>query len=101
MPPTLPEPKVCEPRCDCPTKPPASETCLDKLIADQTKIVNEAERAKTFKAELEDLLKKANVAKQAYTREKYEDFAKRWDKQDEEIVGAVHIVTCNVPAGGA
>jgi hypothetical protein len=86
----------CEPRCDCPSKPPGDETCLDKLINAQNKLLNEAERAKSFKAALEELLAKAKVAKQGYTREKYEDFKKRWEKQDQEILGAIDTVICNV-----
>lgn len=95
-PPALPPLPKCEPRCDCPSKPGDSESCLDELINDQDKLLKEAERAKTFKAALEELLGKAKAAKQAYTRDKYEDFKKRWDKQDQEIVGAIDTVICNV-----
>ena len=94
--PCLPPIDECKPRCDCPTKPPVGGSCLDKLISDQNKLLAEAERAKTFKAALEDLLGKSKAAKQAYTREKYENFKKRWDKQDQEILGAIDIVICNV-----
>lgn len=95
-PPKLDDPETCEPRCKCPTEPPATGTCLDELIADQAKVVNEAKRADEFKKELEELLKKANAAKQAYTREKYEDFKKRWEKQDGEIVCAIEHIICKV-----
>ena len=71
-------------------------SCLDELIADQAKVVNEAKAAEDFKKELEELLKKANAAKQAYTRDKYEDFKKRWKKQDAEIVCAIEHVICKV-----
>jgi len=95
-PPALPEPPKCEPRCDCPTKSGGDQSCLDKLISDQDKLLKEAERTKTFKAALEELLGKAKAAKRAYTREKFEDFKKRWDKEDQEIVAAIDVVICNV-----
>lgn len=95
-PPKLPDPPKCEPRCKCPGKPGGSESCLDKLINDQDKLLKEAERAKTFKAALEELLGKAKAAKQAYTRDKHEDFKKRWEKQDQEIAAAIDTVICNV-----
>jgi hypothetical protein len=95
-PPVLNDPKTCDPDCDCPSQPPASGTCLDDLIADQAKVVNEAKAAEDFKKELEELLKKATAAKQAYTHEKYDDFTKRWLKQDAEIVCAIEHVTCKV-----
>jgi hypothetical protein len=94
--PELPPIKKCDPRCDCPGKPGGSESCLDTLIHAQDKLLKEAERAKTFKAALEELLGKAKAARQAYTRDKYEDFKKRWDRQDQEIVGAIDTVICNV-----
>ena len=95
-PPCLDDPATCEPRCQCPTQPPATGTCLDDLIADQAKVVNEAKRADDFKKELEELLKKANAARQGYTREKYEDFKKRWERQDGEIVCLIEHVICKV-----
>ena len=95
-PPELEEPDTCEPRCKCPSEPPASGSCLDDLIADQAKVVNEAKAAEDFKKELEDLLKKGTAAKQGYTREKYDDFTKRWKKQDSEIVCAIEHVICKV-----
>lgn len=94
--PKLPPIAECKPRCDCPSKTPTDETCLDGLINDQNKLLNEAERAKSFKAALEELLGKAKAAKQSYTRDKYEDFRKRWDKHDQEILGAIDTVICNV-----
>ena len=95
-PPTLADPTICEPRCDCPTPPPGTGTCFDKLIADQAKVVDQADRAKQSKAELEEMLSNANTAKQSYTRDKYKDFKQRWEKQDQDIVAAIETVTCNI-----
>src|SRR5207244_3734498 len=78
--PTLPKPEACPIKCDCPSPPPPTDTCFDDLIAQQALELNKADHAKNFKAELEDLLKKANAAKQAYSRDKYDDFKKRWVK---------------------
>jgi hypothetical protein len=82
--------------CNCPSTPPTSETCFDTLIAQETVELKKAELAKSFKAELEDRLKKATAAKQGYSRAKYDEFGKRWDAADKEIVNAIHIVTCNL-----
>lgn len=95
-PPGLEPPETCKPRCDCPSPPPSTETCFDKLIAEQAKLESEAAGAKAFKDELVVLLNEAKAARKDYTREKYEDFKKRWRKQDEEILGAIDIVICNV-----
>lgn len=95
-PPKLADPDPCETKCNCPSAPPSTRSCFDTLIDEQTKIVNEADRAKAFKTELEELLKKATAAKQAYTRDKFDSFKKRWLKLDEDIVKAIDIVTCNV-----
>src|SRR4029453_15847367 len=58
--------------------------------------LKKAELSKSFKAELEDRLKKATAAKEAYSRKKYEEFKERWDKSDKEILNGVNVVTCNV-----
>jgi hypothetical protein len=95
--PPLPELPECPEPCCCPPKPGSTGTCLDELIDEQTKEITEAERAKSFKAELEDLLKKAKSAKQEYTKEKYKDLRDKWDKQDVAIADLIAKLTCAVP----
>jgi hypothetical protein len=96
-PPHLPDPTPCVSSCCCPTKTgdPAN-TCIDKIIEKQSKAITEAERAKSFKADLEDLQKKAQLAKQDYTQEKYKDLVERWKKQDAEIVELIKKLICTV-----
>ncbi|BAB52818.1 hypothetical protein [Mesorhizobium japonicum] len=95
--PSLPELPKWPEACCCPSKPPATGTCLDDLIDEQAKLVSEAEQAKAFKAELEDLLKKAKAAKLEYTNEKFKDFSERWEKEDALIVDLIHKLVCAVP----
>lgn len=96
-PPKLPDPQPCPIECDCPTTTPFSgSNCLDALIAEQASEVAKAEHAKAFKAELEALLKSANAAKQAYSRQSYLDFRARWDALDQGIVAAIDFVTCDL-----
>src|SRR5438105_5893787 len=73
-PPTLDPPPKCDPDpdCKCPKGPGSDTNCLEKLIADQASEIAKAEKAKTFKADLEALLAKAKTASQDYTRAKYE-----------------------------
>jgi hypothetical protein len=94
-PPHLEKPKRCEPGCDCPTKPSPPQTCFDKMIAKQDNIASRAERANQIKADLQALKDKADAAKQTYTRQKYEDFKKRWKCLDKAIVTAIGTVTCD------
>jgi hypothetical protein len=68
-PPTVPEPEKCPdppPECKCP--PPATNTanCLEKAIEKQAKRLAQAEKAKTFKADLEARLQKATTAAQQH-----------------------------------
>ena len=86
--PVRPTKKTCTPNCHCPTTPPPSETCFDKLIAAQAEELKKAELAQKFKAELEVLLKQATAARLAYTQDKYVDFQKRWEAADKEIASA-------------
>lgn len=95
-PPDLPDPPVRPAACNCPGKPPETKTCFDDLIAAQAIELSRADQAKVFKAELEDILKKANAVKLSYSRAKYEEFKNRWDKEDEDIITAIEIVTCNI-----
>ncbi|MEA2894754.1 MAG: hypothetical protein QOJ84_369 [Bradyrhizobium sp.] len=95
--PTLPDPEPCPEPCYCPPKSGSTTTCLDKLIDEQTGQIASAERAKSFKAELEDLLKKAKSAKQDYTKDKYKDLLDRWAKQDDAIADLIAKLVCAVP----
>jgi hypothetical protein len=98
-PPELKEPEKCLPdqQCECPAPPASSASCLDDLIAEQSKQLSEAESAKTFKAELESLLKTARAASLDYTREKYDKLVKEWDRQDIEINEFLRKLVCAVP----
>lgn len=96
-------PDICKPQfpdcpktCCCPEKPKAGETCLDGLIDDQAKLLAAADRAKTFKADLEDILKKAKAAKQDYTKAKYKELCEKWKKQDRDIVDLIAKLVCAV-----
>ena len=97
-PPDLKDPEKClpDPACGCPTTP-ASPSCLDKLIAAQSKQLSEAESAKTFKAEMESLLKTAKAASLEYTQEKYDKLVKEWDRQDGNINEFIKKLVCAVP----
>ena len=98
-PPELKDPEECppDPQCDCPAPPASSPNCLDDLIADQSKQLSEAESAKTFKAELEALLKSAKAASLEYTQDKYDKLVKEWDRQDGEINEFIRKLVCAVP----
>jgi hypothetical protein len=95
--PTLPDPEPCAQPCCCPPRNGSTGTCLDELIDEQTKQINEADRAKSFKADLEDLLKKAKSAKLEYTRGKYTDLRDRWERQDTAIADLIAKLVCAVP----
>jgi hypothetical protein len=100
-PPTLDPPTPCpdpDPPCHCPSPPPGSgPSCLEDLIAVQTAQIATADKAKTFKAALEDLLSKAKTASQQYNRGKYETLVKEWVKQDGEIAELIRKLVCAVP----
>lgn len=95
-PPKLAKPDKCKPRCNCPTGTPPTRTCFDRMITKQDNIANRAEQAKRIKVALEEMKTSANAAKLTYTRQKYEDFKKRWAKLDKDIIGAIETVTCNI-----
>lgn len=88
---------MCSPSCCCPPKSGTTGSCLDDLIDQQTQQITEADRAKSFKAELEDLLKKAKAAKADYTVTKYQDLRDRWIKQDSATEELIRTVVCAVP----
>jgi hypothetical protein len=67
------------------------------LIDKQTEEITQGERAKAFKGVLEDLLSKANSAKQEYTQEKYKDLRDRWEKLDADIADLLKKLVCAVP----
>lgn len=87
----------CPPVCLCPPPPGSTSNCFDKLIADQARAINEAERAKSFKADLEALLQKAKAAQDEYTTEKYNLLLDRWKQQDREIAELIHRIVCAAP----
>src|SRR6266513_5356524 len=87
-PPTLDPPTPCpdpDPDCKCPSTPGNSPSCLEDLIEKQGADIAAAEKAKTFKADLEALLAKAKIAGQDYTRDKYEALIKTWVQRDTDI----------------
>jgi len=99
-PPTLEPPKKCPdpvPPCKCPPPPGSTSTCLEDLIAAQTAQIAEAEKAKTFKADLEALLAKAKAASQEYTHDKYDRLVKDWVKADGDIAELIRKLICAVP----
>ena len=93
-PPTI---EACKQPCDCPDTPGSTSNCFDQLIADQARAISEAERAKSFKADLEALLQKAKAAQEDYTIEKYNLMLERWKQQDHDIVELIHRLTCATP----
>jgi hypothetical protein len=87
----------CEPDCCCcPPKPTSTPSCLDALIDQQLALITAADQAKTFKAELEDITKKAKAARQEYTRDRYATLTERWKKQDGWINDLIAKLTCAV-----
>lgn len=94
---TGPEKSTPDELCCCPSTPTTSPSCLDELIAAQSKQLSEAESAKTFKSELEALLKTAKTASQEYTPEKYQKLVTEWEKQDGNISAFIHKLVCAVP----
>ncbi|NHZ64602.1 hypothetical protein [Massilia genomosp. 1] len=87
----------CPALCLCPPAPGSTSNCFDQLIADQARAINEAERAKSFKADLEALLQKAKLAQDDYTTEKYHLLLDRWKQQDRDIAELIHRIVCAAP----
>ena len=99
-PPDLKPPEKCPPPdkyCKCPSKPDTPPTCLEDLIAEQEAELSNNESATKFKKDLEDLLAKAKTARQAYTRDAYEDLVEEWVKQDVLIAELIRKLVCSVP----
>ncbi len=99
-PPELKPPTKCpdpDPPCKCPSHPSSSTNCLEELIAKQAADIAAADKAKTFKADLEALLAKARTAGQEYSRDKYEKLRTQWVEQDGEIAELIRKLVCAVP----
>ena len=99
-PPELKEPEKCPPPdkcCKCPSTPDTPPTCLEDLIAKQVADLDANDNATKFKKELEALLEKAKTARQAYTRDTYEDLVEEWVKQDVLIAELIRKLVCAVP----
>jgi hypothetical protein len=98
-PPKRPEPKPCpdDPDCHCKKGSSTDPNCLEKAIDEQTKAIVSADRAKTFKADLEALLAKAKAAAQEYSRDKYEKLLKQWIDQDKDIAELIRKLVCAIP----
>lgn len=98
-PPDLKGPEKCPPPdkcCKCPSKPDTPPTCLEDLIAEKEAELSGNENATKFKKDLEVLLEKAKTARQAYTRDAYEDLVEEWVKQDVQIAELIRKLVCAV-----
>ena len=94
----LKDPNPCPPPpCCCPEAPPSDSNCIDDLIRAQTKEITEAERAKSFKEDLELLLEKAKAAQKEYTVEKHKKLVKEWRELDAAIADLIRRLVCAVP----
>jgi hypothetical protein len=95
--PALPEPKQCPQPCECPTPPggPTSD-CLEKLIADQSKVVTQADRAMALVKELTAIQATVSSAKTEYTQSRYTDLKEEWEDQDKLIVDLTEKIKCSV-----
>jgi len=92
-----PEPCLPDKHCKCPPGPGSDPNCLEKLITEKAGQLAAAEKDKTFKADLEALLTKANAAKQEYTQDKYQKLVKQWVEQDAQIVELIRKLVCALP----
>jgi len=95
--PELPKPKDCPVTCICPATPSSDGNCISTLIEEQAKLLAQAERTKTFKADLEDLLKKTKAAKDEYTATKRKELVEDWQTADADIVDLMKKLVCSVP----
>jgi hypothetical protein len=96
-PPDFEEQEKCAQVCYCPPTSQTGKDCLEKLIDKQTPDITQGDKAKTFKAELEQLLTKARAASQEYTQERYDRLVKQWIEQDCEIADLIRKLECAVP----
>jgi hypothetical protein len=96
--PELPKPKDCPQPCECPTHPGGTPPgCLDKLIEDQAKLVEQAVRAKAFVDELTEFKNKVASAQTDYTQARYQALLKIWQDQDKLIADLVQKLVCALP----
>ncbi|HVC12442.1 MAG TPA: hypothetical protein VNE59_12440 [Burkholderiales bacterium] len=95
--PELPAPEECPTTCTCPEPPAVTHTCLEDLIDKEAGIINQAEVAKSFKADLEALLAKAKAAQDEYTTDKYDALLERWQDEDAAIVELIKKLVCAYP----
>lgn len=95
--PELPKPQICPKRCKCPPQSPTISTYFDKLIQDQAGLLTEADRAKSFKADLEDIQKKAIAAQQDYTVDKRKALVEKWVIADNQISILINKLVRSVP----
>lgn len=95
--PELPPPKECPQPCDCPSPPggPPNE-CFEKLIADQSKLVTQADRAKALVEELTAIQAKVASAKTEYTQARYKGLKRLWEDQDKLIADFTDKIKCTV-----
>lgn len=101
--PPPPAPKRPDPTIDCkqpdccPKNPVPSSSCFDDAIAEQQRLIGQAERAKVFKTELEGFAQKAKAAMVDYTAANYKLLLERWKAEDKDIVGLIARLTCAMP----
>lgn len=91
----VPESK-CPSNCKCPKEgTDTTSQCLDDIVAKQDGDAGAKEKEK-LKADLTKIVDAAKKARQAYTREKYDEYKKRWKFQNGEIVKLLHKFECSV-----
>lgn len=98
--PELKGPEKCPPPdkcCKCPSEPDTPPNCLEDLIAQQAADLDASANVTKFKGELEAMLEKAKLARQAYTRDTYENLVEDWVKQDVLIAELIRKLVCAVP----
>jgi hypothetical protein len=98
-PPTLDPPAECppDPTCRCPQPRPPHPNCLENLSAKLAAELAKADKLKTFKADVDALLTKAQAAKQDYTHAAYEKLVKQWVDEDAAIVELIRKLVCALP----
>lgn len=95
--PTLKKPDECPQPCDCPSLPGGqANECFETLIAEQSKLVTQADRAKALVEELTAFQAKMASAKTEYTQARYKDLKKLWEDQDKLIADFTDKVKCSV-----
>jgi len=99
--PPVPEPPTpCpppDPCCNCPTPPDSGTNCLEELIAQQTADTATMQQENTLTQDLNKLLELGKKARQAYSRDKYDELVEKWQKADVEIAELIRKLVCAVP----